>query len=254
MPARAPVWLFVPCLTDQFYPHVAGAALRVLRRLGCHVYIPEEPACCGQPAYNHGYPRFARPVAVNFLRVFRSAPAIVTVSGSCATMVREHLPGLFAGDSRWGPVAREVAGRTFEFVEFITDHVRMDLKAWRLPRPCRVTYHYGCHNRPIAGPRACERLLQCLGGVDYVPLERLDQCCGFGGTFSIEHPQLSTAIAEDKLRCIAAARVDVLVCNEAGCTMQIAGLGHRTGRPVVVRHVAELLDEALAAEGPNREA
>lgn len=238
------VWLFVPCLTDQFYPHVARAAVRVLQQLGCQVRVPEQPACCGQPAYNHGYPELARPVAANFLRTFRQAPAIVTVSSSCASMVRYHLPALFAGNPHMGPLAEGVARRTFEFVEFLLEQLGVELSGWGLGRPCRVTYHYGCHSRPIAGPRACETLLAGLQGVQYLPLERMDQCCGFGGTFSVRHPHLSAAMAEDKLRCIQQAAAEVLICNEAGCSLQIAGAGHRLGQPLVIKHIAELLDEA----------
>jgi L-lactate dehydrogenase complex protein LldE len=162
-------------------------------------------------------------------------------------MVREQFPRLLGDDPAWTHGVRRLAQRTFEFVEFLDKVLSVDLTGLSLPRPRRMTYHYTCHLRGLGVRDEAVRMLRQMGNTDLVPLEKSDQCCGFGGTFAVKYPAISGAIVEDKANCIAATRAQTVVCNDAGCTMNIAGTCRRRGVQVDVRHIAELIAEALGA-------
>ena len=242
------VALFVTCLTDQFYPHVGVAVTKVLEHFGCTVHFPGAQTCCGQPFYNSGFHDEARTLAKRMVEIFEPYECVVTPSGSCCAMMREHVPDLLEGDPAWEPGARRLAGRTYEFVELLDKVLRVDLRELSLRKPRRVTYHYTCHLRGLGIKDEGVRLLQQLGNVELMPLEKTDQCCGFGGTFAVKYPAISGAIAEDKANCIARSGAELTVCNEAGCTMNIAGMCHRRGVEQRFAHVAELIAEALGID------
>lgn len=239
------VALFITCLTDQFYPHVGVAVTKVLEKLGCRVSFPAEQTCCGQPFYNNGFSDETRELARKFVEVFEGYDYIVSPSASCCTTVREHYRHLLEGDHAYEHGLRHVISRTYEFVEFLDKVLKVDLTKYRLPERRPVTYHYTCHSRGIGLTGEPLKLLRQIGGVDYRPMEKTDQCCGFGGTFAVKYPAISGAIAEDKAACIAAAGADTVVCNEAGCAMNIAGMLHRKGQGTQVKHIAELIAEAM---------
>lgn len=239
------VALFITCLTDQFYPRVGVAVTKILRHFGCRVHFPADQTCCGQPFFNNGYHDEARELAKRMVEIFEPYPYIVTPSGSCCAMVREHFPKLLAGDHAWEHGVHLLHDRTFEFVEFLHKVLKVDLRPYKLPEPTTVTYHYTCHQRGIGLTDEPLKLLQQLGNVEFRPLEKTDQCCGFGGTFATKYPAISGSIAADKVACIAATGAQVAVCNDAGCTMNISGMAHRQREEVRVRHFAELLAEAM---------
>jgi L-lactate dehydrogenase complex protein LldE len=239
------VALFITCLTDQFYPNVGVAVTKILEHYGCTVSFPQAQTCCGQPFFNNGYHPEAKELAKRFIEIFEGCDYIVTPSGSCAAMVREQFHQLFAHDPAWEPGMHRVATRTYEFVEFLDKVLNVDLRKLSLPRPTTLTYHYTCHLRGIGVRDEGVRLLKQIGNVNFVPLEKTDQCCGFGGTFAVKYPAISGAIVEDKVACIAATHADTTICNDAGCTMNISGMCHRAGVQTRVRHIAELLAEAL---------
>jgi L-lactate dehydrogenase complex protein LldE len=242
------VGLFITCLSDQFYPRVGVAVVKILEHLGCSVEFPSEQTCCGQPFYNNGYQADARALAQRFVGVFESFDYVVTPSASCCAMVREHFPGLLADDAPLAQRVEALAGRTYEFVEFLDKVLQMNVGSLALPRPTTVSVHHNCHQRAIgAGDRAVQ-LLRRIGNVQLRPLEGADQCCGFGGTFAVKYPQISAAMVQEKARCIAAAGTQVTISSDAGCTMNIAGMCHRQGIPTQVRHIAELMAEALELE------
>jgi L-lactate dehydrogenase complex protein LldE len=240
-----PVALFVTCLTDQFYPQVGVAVTKVLEHFGCAVTFPTTQTCCGQPFYNNGFEIESADLARRFVEVFEPCEHIVTPSGSCCAMVREHFPHLLHDDPAYAAGVHRVASHTYEFVEFLTRVLKVDLAGLALPKPTSLTYHYTCHLRGIGVKDEGVRLLREMGNVDFRPLEKTDQCCGFGGTFAVKYPAISGAIVEDKVQCIAATKAATTVCNDAGCTMNIAGMCHRAGVQTQVRHVAELLAESL---------
>jgi L-lactate dehydrogenase complex protein LldE len=239
------VALFITCLSDQFYPHVGVAITKILERFGCEVEFPRAQTCCGQPFFNNGFQPQARELAKRMVEVFKPYSYVVTPSGSCCAMVREQYHELFHGDAQWEHSIRELSAKTFEFVEFLDKILRVDFHQFSLPSPREITYHFTCHLRGIGVKDEGARLLTQIANVQFKPLEKTDQCCGFGGTFAVKYPAISGAIVEDKVNCIAATGAQTVICNDAGCTMNIAGMCHRRGVAANVRHIAELMAEAM---------
>ncbi len=239
------VALFVTCLTDQYYPRVGVAVTKILEKLGCPVVFPPAQTCCGQQFFNDGYHREARELAKKMVRVFEPFDHIVTPGGSCCAMVREHLPQLLEGDPAWEPGARRLAANTHEFVEFLTRVLKVDVSRFTLPKREAITYHYTCHLRGIGVKDEGVRLLRQLGNVDFRPLEKTDQCCGFGGSFAVKYPTLSGAIVQDKIDCIRKTEASTTVCNDAGCSMNISGMCRQHEVNTKVKHIAEVIAEAM---------
>jgi L-lactate dehydrogenase complex protein LldE len=246
--AQHNVALFITCLTDQFYPHVGVAVTKLLEHFGCKVEFPQAQTCCGQPFFNNGFHAETRGLAERFIGIFEPYDYIVTPSGSCAAMVREQYEYLLKDDKVWAPRMHKVTHKTYEFVEFLDKVLKVDLTKLSLPKQESITYHYTCHLRGIGVKDEGLRLLRQMGNVDFRAMEKTDQCCGFGGTFAVKYPAISGAIVEDKAQCIEATGAGTLVCNDAGCSMNIAGMCHRKGMPVKTRHIAELMAEALGLD------
>ena len=242
------VALFITCLTDQFYPHVGVAVTKLLERFGCTVDFPQSQTCCGQPFFNNGFHPQARDLATRFVEIFEPYEYIVTPSGSCAAMVREQYEYLLKDDAALAPRMHKVTHKTYEFVEFLDKVLKVDLTKLNLPKQESITYHYTCHLRGIGVKDEGVRLLRQIGNVDFRAMEKTDQCCGFGGTFAVKYPAISGAIVEDKVNCIEATGARTLVCNDAGCTMNISGMCHRRGLDVRTKHIAELMAEAMGID------
>jgi len=239
------VALFITCLTDTFAPRVGVAVVRLLRHFGCTVHFPTEQTCCGQPHYNNGYHTEAAKLGRRLIDVFEGYPYVVTPSGSCAALVKLHLPHLLEQDARYADRARGLASRTWEFGMFMTKVLNADLSQVPAPPGDSYTMHYSCHMRELAdAPLVC-RTLSDLNGVDYRPLERLDVCCGFGGAFNLQYPEISDGMTRDKVDNIRKTGASTLVCNEGGCGMTIGGTAHRIGVPMKIKHVAEVWAEGL---------
>jgi L-lactate dehydrogenase complex protein LldE len=238
MPAR--VALFVTCLVDQIFPRVGLAMAEVLERLGYRVDFPEAQTCCGQPAFNSGYIDEARKVAVHFLRVFADAEYIVVPSGSCAAMIGHHFSGLFANDEARLQQTEALSKRVFEFSQFLTLVAKVEDVGAKLERV--VTYHDSCHAlRELHikdGPR---RLLRNVRGLELREMDAAQECCGFGGTFSVKFAQLSTAMAQTKLDSIARTGASTVVSIDSSCLMQLSGVMERQRMPVTTMHLAEVL-------------
>lgn len=242
------VSLFVTCLVDLVHPEIGDATEQLLRDLDLEVDFPPSQTCCGQPAYNAGFPDQARRIGRTLLDAFEGSEAVVAPSGSCAAMVRTNFPRLFAGtpdEER----AETLAERVHELSAFVVDVLGVDHLTGVLP--ARATYHDACHGlRELGLSSQGRRLLAGIEGLRLVEMARPDACCGFGGTFSVRLPELATAMAEDKLRQAAATGADVVITGDAGCLVHLAGLRSRAGigpRPV---HLAVLLAEARGFRGP----
>ncbi len=241
--------LFVTCLGDLFSPHVGMATVKVLEHFGCAVDFPEEQTCCGQPQFNNGYPHEARPLAERMIKVFRDSQYVVTPSGSCCAMVREHYPLLFKDDAKWENEALEFVGKTYELVEFLTKVLKVDVAGLALPEPTGVTYHFTCHTRGLGVTgEPCINMVKQLGNATFVPLEKSEQCCGFGGTFAVKYADISGAIVRDKVPNGDKTGAGVMIVNDAGCAMNIGGACHRYEGKFKVKHVAELLAAAIDAK------
>lgn len=247
------VSLFVTCLSDLYFPEVAESVVRVLRRLGVTCDFPATQTCCGQPALNSGYLDEARAVARRMIRVFAGSQTVVTPSGSCCSVVREYFPHLLRDDPAMYPQALDMANKTFEFSEFLLKKLKVDWSQWDLPYQAVATFHYSCHNRGIGmKPDEIVGMLRRFRGLEYRPLEKMEQCCGFGGTFAVKYGDISGSMVADKVACVRASGADTLVCNDGGCTLNIIGALRRQGVNITTKHIASMLDEAMVA-GNNAE-
>jgi L-lactate dehydrogenase complex protein LldE len=241
--------LFVTCLGDTFYPGAVRATVRVLERMGMRVACPPEQTCCGQPMFNAGYFDQALSVARRFVEIFdRTEGPIVTPSSSCAAMVRHHYPRVFKDDPAILDRVRKVGERTFELCEFLVKECKVNLKALHARFSESVTYHYSCHFRPLGISDEPVELIRQIEGIRYLPLKGMDQCCGFGGTFSLNFPHLSGAMAAEKVERIRETKADWLIFSDAGCAMNITGYANRKGYSLKAMHMAELVDRALGGD------
>jgi L-lactate dehydrogenase complex protein LldE len=233
------VALMVTCLGDALFPDVGVATVRLLRRLGVEVEFPPQQTCCGQPFYNSGFAAHARDMARHTIRAFDNGRPVVTPSGSCAAMVKLEYAELFHDDLVWHDRAEELAHRTHELSDFLVNVLRVEDVGARFEG--KATYHMACHLRGLGLTTEPERLLQRVKGLEYVPLERADECCGFGGSFAVRYPAISGAMVQDKAAFIEKAGVDVVVATDAGCLMNIGGCLRRRGGKVRTVHLAEVL-------------
>jgi len=234
------VALFVTCLVDVFFPEVGAAAVRLLRRFGIEPEFPEAQTCCGQPAFNAGFHRDARAVARTFLDVFEPFEAVVAPSGSCASMVHEHFPGLFSGDGALRERVAGLANRTYELSQFLTEVLCVESTGARFPHS--VTYHDSCHSLRSMGVKdGPRRLLRAVEGLDLRELVDSEVCCGFGGTFSVKFPEISAAMAEDKIARIEATGAEFVAATDSSCLMHVGGALARRGSRVRTIHLAEIL-------------
>lgn len=241
------VGLFVTCLTDTFYPRVGQAVVRLLQHFGCKVYFPPGQTCCGQPAYNSGFHSDAACLVRRMATVFGSYDVVVTPSASCATMVRQHGPELVSANHDQPARVRRLADRTYEFCTFLRDQLEIDI-AEHLTVDEPVTFHYPCHARGIYSLDDLQAWLAKLPQLR-TP-QRVDLCCGFGGVFAVDYPELSAAMLDDKLAQLNETGARLVISNEAACTLQMSGRAHRRGMPLRFKHLAECLAESLGLLGP----
>ncbi|NMC11783.1 MAG: (Fe-S)-binding protein [Chloroflexi bacterium] len=235
------VQLFITCIVDTLYPEIGEAVVRVLKRAGVKPEFPTGQTCCGQPAFNAGERQQARAMAAHTIRVFENTSGpIVIPSGSCAAMIRHHYPELFTGDPQWLPRAKAMAERVYEFSEFLVDQLGIIDVGARFPH--KITYHASCHlNRELGVDRQPRALLAKVKEAELVELPSATDCCGFGGVFSLEHPELSAAMLERKIANIDASGAPLVVSCDAGCITNINGGLHRRGKTQRVLHIAEVL-------------
>lgn len=236
----ARVVFFPTCIVDSVRPEAGLSACRLIEQLGFEVDVPEESACCGQPAWNAGHSGPAADVARTTLRALTAAEGdIVVPAGSCATMIRVFWRELFEieGSEEERELAESVASRTYELSEFLQ---RSGLRAEADPTP--VVYHRSCHMlRELGIDTAPEELLEAAGA-DLRVSEASDRCCGFGGLFSVKLPELSTTMADAVLDAYVASGAEQVVGCDASCLMHLEGRASRRGLPLAFRHLAEVLD------------
>jgi L-lactate dehydrogenase complex protein LldE len=237
------VSLMVTCLGDALFPDVGLATVRLLRRLGVEVDFPPAQTCCGQPHFNSGYHDLARDLARHTIAAFQSGQTVVTPSGSCAAMVKLEYPELLHGDLVWHARAEDLAHRTHELSDFLVNVLKIEDVGARFEG--KATYHMACHLRGLGVRDEPERLLQKVRGLELLPLERRDECCGFGGSFSVRFPGISGAMVEDKSVLIEKSGADVIVATDAGCLMNIGGCLRRRGSKVRTMHLAEVLAQGV---------
>jgi L-lactate dehydrogenase complex protein LldE len=243
------VALFVPCYVDLINPEVGVSMVRVLRRLGVDLVYPEGQTCCGQPAFNSGFFDEARAVACHFLNVFEkeSWDYVVCPSGSCATMVSHYYPIIMEGTLEEG--RSEVLGhRVREFSDFLVNVLGVrDLGA---RYEGRVVFHCGCHQRRELGVLEEPReLLRSVEGLELLDWENEELCCGFGGTFAVKMPDVSRAMADEKIEALVKCGADTLISGDSSCLMHLSGRLKRTGHSIRVHHLARILDSGNGKVG-----
>ncbi len=237
-PSGPKVALMITCLADMIRPEVGFASVALLERAGCRVGVPSQ-SCCGQPNWNSGDRMGSQALARAMIRAFAGYDYVVVPSGSCAATVVKDYPEILAGEPE-AAAARDLAGRTYEIVSFLTDVMGVTGvdAAW----PGRATYHDSCSGLRALGVKGQPRqLLATVEGLELAEMGEPEVCCGFGGTFCVKYPEISNKMVESKSADIAATGADLLLAGDLGCLMNMAGKLSREGRTVEARHVVEVL-------------
>jgi L-lactate dehydrogenase complex protein LldE len=252
-PIGKAVSLFVTCMVDMLHPETGISVVKVLEYLDIDVDFPANQTCCGQPAYNGGYHDEAKDVAVEFLKVFRDAEVIVIPSGSCATMVRVDYPKLFADDPEYRAEAERISSITWEFSEFLVDGLGVENLDGILPEKQSFAFHDSCHGLRMMGIKAAPRkLVGNIEDAEILPLDSAEECCGFGGLFSVKLPNVSAAITEKKLASIKKNEADWILLGDVSCMTNMNTALEKRGEPKCVRHFADILAESIPKSGAKR--
>jgi len=238
-------YFYGTCLVDLFFPDAGMAGIQLLRQAGVKVIFPEGQTCCGQPAFNCGYWEEARAVARTQLALFPKDLPVILPSGSCAGMMKVHYPELFHGQPDEAQV-RAFSASVFELTQFLVDVLHVRLKD--LGEPVKVTWHSSCHAVRDLGLRGePQALIGQLANVELAALAREQECCGFGGTFSVRQPEISGAMACDKAADAEATGASVLLSTDGGCLLNVKGTLEVNKSPLRVQHIAEFLWERTHA-------
>jgi L-lactate dehydrogenase complex protein LldE len=243
------IGLFIPCYIDQMYPHVGMSCLSVLERYCANVEYPTGQTCCGQPMANSGCTKDAKPLAQNFLKLFKDYDAVVCPSGSCVSMIRNHYDQFLKGE----PGFLELKNKTYELCEFLVDVLKIPPLTGAFPH--RVGIHQSCHGLRelrlassselrISSFNKLRSLLVNMQGIELVDLTRTDECCGFGGMFSIGEEALSCSMGNDRIADHEQAHSEIITAADMSCLMHMDGLIRRQKKSLRVMHIAEILSES----------
>ena len=235
------VQLFVTCIIDTLYPEIGEAVVQVLQKTGVSVAFPQGQTCCGQPAFNAGMRSEARRMAEHTIRVFEEKPGDVVIpSGSCTGMIKHGYQELFIDDPEWLRRAQDLSERSFELTQYLVDV--LEITDFDSKFRGKITYHPSCHLlRDVGVDKQPQILLDNIPGAEFTKLPRRDECCGFGGLFSIEHPEISKEMLERKISNLLSIEAETLVACDAGCIAHISGGLHRKNIDREVLHIAEVL-------------
>jgi L-lactate dehydrogenase complex protein LldE len=239
------VQLMATCLCDAFYDDVAAATVQVLEHLGVEVVFPEAQTCCGQPAFNGGDWAASRKVVRHTVKTFAGDEPVVVPSGSCAAMLF-HGAVLEFEKEHDRPEVEALGRRAWELGDFIVNG--LGVKTWPGTFHGTIAFHRACHTRGTNSAEAALTLLKSIVGSKVVEFGEAEQCCGFGGTFSVSFPNISAAMGNLKLEHMRAAQPDVVVSPDMSCMMHIGGLAAKEGKPIKTLHLAQVLRDALKGE------
>lgn len=244
--SRPKIQLMATCLCDAFYDDVARATVEVLEYLGVEIDFPEGQTCCGQPAFNGGDWPASRKVVRHTLATFAGDVPVLLPSGSCTAMFRHGALLEFEKEPDYAEV-KAFADRTWEFADFVVN--ALGVKSWPGRYDATIAFHRNCHNRGTGSEAASLQLLSSIEGAKVVPFGEQEQCCGFGGTFSVAFPHLSSSMGSLKLEHIRAAGPDVLVSGDMSCMMHMGGLAKKAGHPIKTQHISQVMRDALKNGG-----
>lgn len=243
------VGLFIPCYIDQFYPDVAIATYQLLKKLGCDVNFPMDQTCCGQPMANSGFSNLTKGCDINFVKNFRDFDYIVAPSGSCVLHIKEHLK---EGGSP--SELEKIRHSVYELSEFLVDILKVTQLEASFPH--KVGIHVSCHGQrglhlssmsELVDPdfSKSEQLLRMVEGLELLKPVRLDECCGFGGTFCVFEEAVSVKMGKDRIREHLANDVEFITAGDTSCLMHLEGILKRQGSVVKTIHLAEILNSVL---------
>ena len=242
--------LFIPCYIDQFYPQVGIDTLLLLEKLGVEIESPANQTCCGQPLANSGMEKETTEICSHFIQLFSSYDTIISPSGSCVLHIKEHVP-----ESLFDEAYFHVRDHIYELTEFLTDVLKIEELDGHFPH--RVGLHQSCHglrglrngkSSELAGDASSKArtLLSSLKDIDLVDLDRTDECCGFGGTFSVFEEAVSAQMGKDRIHDHEKNGAEIITAIDMSCLMHIEGLIKRNHQPLRVMHVAEILNTAIS--------
>ncbi|AWI10482.1 (Fe-S)-binding protein [Ereboglobus luteus] len=244
-PTGKHIQLMATCLCDALFDDVGAATVEILEHLGCAIDFPEAQTCCGQPAFNSGDWNASRKVLRHVLDTFTGDAPLIIPSASCAAMIRHGALIAFEKEPQTLPAARKLAGRTWELVDYIVNGLGVTKWPGRVDAPASVVFHRSCHSRGTATGAAALMLLRSIEGLRVLEFDESEQCCGFGGTFSVTFPHISKSMGELKLDHLLAGNPDMIVSIDQSCLMSLGGLAAKGGRPVKTMHIAQLLRDSL---------
>ncbi|CAM4259470.1 (Fe-S)-binding protein [Lederbergia lenta] len=234
------VSLFITCMCDIFASNVGKDTVEILERVGCEVDFPEAQTCCGQPSYNSGYLENTKETMKYMMKAFRHSEYVVGPSGSCIAMLRDY-ENIFQGDPEWESEAKKLAAKSFELTQFLVEVLGIVDVGSNFTG--RVTYHPSCHMTRLLGVKDAPRqLLEHVKGVELIQLPQGEDCCGFGGTFSVKNSVISGEMVQEKADHVGETEAEYLVGGDMACLMNIGGRLSREGRNVKVIHLAEILN------------
>jgi L-lactate dehydrogenase complex protein LldE len=240
------IGLFIPCYIDQFYPQVGVATLELLDKLGLNISYPLKQTCCGQPLANSGAEKEAIKTYLNFVRNFSDFDYIVSPSGSCVYHVKEHYDILQQTEE-----VKKVRHNIYELCEFIVDVLKID--DLKIEYPYKVGVHQSCHGlRGLKLGKSSEiiaesyskvhKLLEKAKDIELIKLDREDECCGFGGTFSIFEPDVSAKMGKERISDHLRNGAEIITATDMSCLMHMEGIIHRQQLNLKVVHIAEILN------------
>jgi L-lactate dehydrogenase complex protein LldE len=243
------VSMFIPCVVDLFLPEIGEAMFRLLQRLGKTPAYHEEQTCCGQPAISAGYPLHSKKAAKHFLSVFENDPAIVCPSASCVYSIKHDYPEILRDEARWLEKAESVAAKTFELSQYIVDILQItDVGA---AFEGKAAFHESCKSlRGLGVSEQPREMIQSVKGIELVPLNGAEVCCGFGGAFSFTFPEISEALVREKTENFINSGADLLILNEPGCLLNISGYLNRHHPDLKAVHLAAFLAENIPGDEP----
>ena len=237
------VYYFGTCLVDMFYPNAGMTGIRLLQQEGIDVIFPQEQTCCGQPAYNSGFPNEARAVAKKQIKLFAREYPVVVPSGSCAAMMKHHYPALLAGEPDYDSIIR-FSDRIYELSEFLVHVLNLNLED--RGDPIKVTWHSSCHAlREMGITEDSKSLIRQLQNVELIELQNEKECCGFGGTFAVKQSEISGTMVKDKVDDVVQSGAARVLTGDCGCLLNITGAMEHQRVPVTGQHLAEFIWERI---------
>ena len=250
------VGLFIPCYVDAVYPEVGMATWKLLKHLGIDVTYPEKQTCCGQPMANAGFEKQAIPLAEKFEEKFKDFDYVVAPSVSCTAFIKINYPRLLGGKTAQNNEVHEceTAKKCMDVVEFLHDVVKVDRRLGTFPH--KVSLHNSCHGvrelglsspseEHVAPFNKIKDLLQLVDGIDVVEPKRHDECCGFGGMFSIEETAICAQMGKDKVERHMQTGAEYITGPDCSCLMHMAGVAKKQGFDIKFKHVVEILAAGL---------